>query len=415
MIASGLASAPSAAPSGDGGRASRGNGGARDGDSFERLLDPAAARTAAGAEARASQSRGSQARDDGSRSADERSRAGEATGAAGSSDASPGTAARTDRREGDGDASAATKDSADARGGDAADAMLPDQLFAMIGGWRETAPAPGVGPPPSGAPGGTAAMPAATLLPTATADGLPATLLASGPVAATTPAGAAATSDAAASTLAGLAPMPAMPVTTDTAAAGSAPPIDFAPVLEQPADGTSPDPIAEFETGERTLPPAATTSPATGARPVAAVGQPPLAFPADPDAGFDDAFGARIGWLAEQRIGHAEIRLNPETLGTIDVRLQIDGTRVVAEFQSAHADVRHALENSVGRLRELLGQHGLQLAHSDVGQGGGDGAGDSARGRAGTVAGNADGIHAEGRSERAPVQLRTRGLLDEYA
>ncbi|WP_152597786.1 flagellar hook-length control protein FliK [Novilysobacter arseniciresistens] len=381
------------------------------------MLDPAAARPAAGADARASQSRGSQARDDGSRSADERSRAGEATGAAGSSDASPGTAARAERREGDGDASAATKDSADARGGDAADATLPDQLFAMIGGWRETAPAPGIGPPPSGAPGGTAAMPAATLFPTATADGLPATLLASGPVAATTPAGAAATSDTAASTLAGLAPLPAMPVATDTAvgSAGSAPPVDFAPVLEQSADGTSPDLIPEFETGERTLPPGATGSTPTGARPVTAAGQPPLAFPADPDAGFDDAFGARIGWLAEQRIGHAEIRLNPETLGTIDVRLQIDGTRVVAEFQSAHADVRHALENSVGRLRELLGQHGLQLAHSDVGQGRGDGAGDSAGGRAGTVAGNADGIHADGRSERAPVQLRTRGLLDEYA
>src|SRR5690606_26792205 len=62
---------------------------------------------------------------------------------------------------------------------------------------------------------------------------------------------------------------------------------------------------------------------------------------------FDEAIGARIGWLAEQKIGHAHIRVTPNDLGPVEVRLQLEGDRVHASFTSAHADVRHALENSL--------------------------------------------------------------------
>ena len=99
-------------------------------------------------------------------------------------------------------------------------------------------------------------------------------------------------------------------------------------------------------------------------------------------------------------------------LGAIDVRLQIDGTRVSAEFQSAHADVRHALENSVGRLRDMLGQQGLQLAHSDVGQGRGGEAGNrSGQSRTDGFADTDPGLF----ERPALPALRARGLLDEYA
>lgn len=403
MIASGLAASSNAstAPGGSG-RASRTEAGSS--DRFEQLMNPGAeGDSRSPAVARADATRPDRTEDAGKTSAPREGRSGPREVAA---DAA-GDTGPTDRAPDE----------------PAAEAALPDQLFAMIGGWREGAPAPGTAALAPATPGGNAGMPAAlaTALAGATADGLPAGLPAGG--ASTL---AAANGLAGVSAVDGQAPAPAtlipglaMPATAEAAAATAGPTgslaVDFAQVLEQSGDGSATDLIPEFETGERTLPPAATTSPATGARPGAAVGQPPLAFPADPDAGFDDAFGARIGWLAEQRIGHAEIRLNPETLGTIDVRLQIDGTRVSAEFQSASADVRHALENSVGRLRELLGQHGLQLTHSDVGQGRGDGAGDGARGHAGATGGAGEGQTGDGRGERPPVQLRTRGLLDEYA
>lgn len=87
----------------------------------------------------------------------------------------------------------------------------------------------------------------------------------------------------------------------------------------------------------------------------------PLNLPPNPQAGFDDGLGTGIAWMAEQRIGHAEIRLNPEHVGPIEVRVQVDGNRVDAEFHSNHVEVRQAIEASVPRLREMLGQHGLQL------------------------------------------------------
>jgi len=129
---------------------------------------------------------------------------------------------------------------------------------------------------------------------------------------------------------------------------------------------------------------------------------------------FDDAVGARVGWLADQKIGHAHIKITPNDLGPIEVRLQLDGDKVHATFTSAHADVRHALESSLPRLRELLGEQGFQLGNADVGQqqtapdgGRGDGSG----GMTGD-----DGEPALADTTLSPSQLiRQRGLVDAYA
>ena len=137
----------------------------------------------------------------------------------------------------------------------------------------------------------------------------------------------------------------------------------------------------------------------------------PLALPANPNAGFDDGFGARIAWMAEQRIGHAQIRLNPEHVGPIDVRVQLDGDRVSAEFHSAHAEVRQAIEASLPRLREMLGQHGLQLGQADVGHGQSGRRGDSMDSHGHDPAREAE---LDPRLTASPIRS-TRGLLDEYA
>lgn len=135
-----------------------------------------------------------------------------------------------------------------------------------------------------------------------------------------------------------------------------------------------------------------------------------LAQPADPGAGYGDEFGANLVWMADRRLGHAEIRLNPEHLGPIDVHVQLEGERVRAEFHSAHAEVRQALEASLPRLRDLLGQHGLQLAQADVGQRRGEGQQAHAHpGHDRRDGGDAPTAQSQVRAQRA------RGLLDEYA
>ena len=131
--------------------------------------------------------------------------------------------------------------------------------------------------------------------------------------------------------------------------------------------------------------------------------------------GFDEAIGTRLSWLAEQKIGHAHIKITPNDLGPVEVQLKLDGDRIHASFSAAHADVRQALEQSLPRLRDMLGEHGFQLAHADVGaqqQG--------QQGNAGASTAGIEGLADGGADDSTPVivpasVLRARGLLDAYA
>ncbi|MGN6513089.1 MAG: flagellar hook-length control protein FliK, partial [Lysobacteraceae bacterium] len=138
----------------------------------------------------------------------------------------------------------------------------------------------------------------------------------------------------------------------------------------------------------------------------------PLAQPADPRAGYGDEFGGNLVWMAEQRLGHAQLHVSPDHLGPIEVRLQLEGSQVHASFLSAQPEVRHALEASLPRLRELLGEHGLQLAQADVGQRQHDG---RALPMQQPEADGRDPLD-DGLAPTLPTRIRAaRGLLDEYA
>jgi len=223
-------------------------------------------------------------------------------------------------------------------------------------------------------------------------------------------------------TAAGLAPG-----VSPAVAAGAARPADTAPealedlpealtfeaVLDTATEdaGDAPDPLASLLQPGALLP--ATRSVAEMA---ALRGTVPVDAPVLGQDGFDEAISARIGWLADQKIGHAHIRISPDDMGTIDVRLQMDGDRIHATFASPHVEVRQALESSLPRLRELLGEQGFQLAHADVGQQQGDGGSGPRNGGA-----QALGSHREGTSPlvettvTAAQLIRQRGLLDTYA
>jgi flagellar hook-length control protein FliK len=147
---------------------------------------------------------------------------------------------------------------------------------------------------------------------------------------------------------------------------------------------------------------------------------PQVQMPADPESGFDQALGSRLTVMLEQGIGHARIRIAPEHLGAIDLKLSVEGDRVSAQFQSSHADVRTAIEAGMGRLREHLAEHGLQLAHGSVGgqqQGNANNQSRHAASAAGEPPGSAATGSAEGDSAPAPaaVPVRQVGLVDVYA
>lgn len=184
-----------------------------------------------------------------------------------------------------------------------------------------------------------------------------------------------------------------------------------------PADTGTPAPTItalQALAGHHAAPTAAVTAPATAAT--------ILQQPADPATGYDDGFSGHIAWLAGQRIGHAEIRVVPEHLGVIDIRLHVDGSDVRADFHSSQPEVRQALEASLPRLREMLGQQGLQLAHAGVGQGQSQAQGQTQRdgqpqsgGFPVSEASDRLTLPGEAGSPLPPNFRKSRGLLDVYA
>lgn len=223
-------------------------------------------------------------------------------------------------------------------------------------------------------------------------------------------------------------PAPALPLPAAAAAAATADANEPAAALVLPADATVADDPALLKAVTDALAGADTAdAPATpllhalhaaaelktGAVTAAFTGSPT----ATPDVGaddFGDAMSARIGWLADQKIGHAVIRVTPHDLGQIEVRLQIDGDKVHASFSSAHAEVRHALETSLPRLREMLGEQGFQLGNADVGQQHTAQGGQDGNGQGGATGGDGEPTLAD--ITVSPAQLmRQRGLVDAYA
>jgi flagellar hook-length control protein FliK len=89
----------------------------------------------------------------------------------------------------------------------------------------------------------------------------------------------------------------------------------------------------------------------------------------------------RLTWMVGRNAQSAEIILNPPSLGSIEVRLNLNlaGNEAGAQFFSANASVRDALESAFPRLRELMAGVGINLGQASVSQESFSGSGSFAR------------------------------------
>jgi flagellar hook-length control protein FliK len=130
--------------------------------------------------------------------------------------------------------------------------------------------------------------------------------------------------------------------------------------------------------------------------------------------GFADSVGGRLLWMAEQKIGHAHIRINPAELGPVEIRMRLDGERVHADFSSGQSEVRQALESSLPRLREMLASQGFALGQAGVGDHGQSRPSDARQDPGGQRPNSISGTEPEiGPATMKP--LLPRGLFDAYA
>ncbi|MBF8222266.1 flagellar hook-length control protein FliK [Halomonas sp. 328] len=155
--------------------------------------------------------------------------------------------------------------------------------------------------------------------------------------------------------------------------------------------------------------PLATGAMATGAPAMPASGQASLTAPLASQA-WEQQLGQQLVSLG-QRGGQVELHLNPAELGPLSVSLKLGDQGAQAQFLSAHAPVRQAVEQALPQLREALAEQGIQLGEASVGEQRGDQAGGFlARGNGtGQAGGEAQGDD-EGPA-MAPLEARQQASL----
>jgi hypothetical protein len=124
-----------------------------------------------------------------------------------------------------------------------------------------------------------------------------------------------------------------------------------------------------------------------------------------------DELGTRMTWMAEHGHQTASLRLSPEHLGPLEIRISIREDQASVWFGAAHADTRAAIEQALPRLRELFGAQGLSLADAGVSH-------EAPHDRSRPHVPGSHGDAASGREADANVITiahRRLGLVDAYA
>ena len=83
---------------------------------------------------------------------------------------------------------------------------------------------------------------------------------------------------------------------------------------------------------------------------------------------FSPVMKQQLVAMVSQGIQHAEIRLDPPELGSLMIRIQVQGDQTQVQFQVAQHQTRDIVEQALPRLKELLAEQGLQLTDSQVSQ-----------------------------------------------
>ncbi|HMN44426.1 MAG TPA: flagellar hook-length control protein FliK [Povalibacter sp.] len=123
-----------------------------------------------------------------------------------------------------------------------------------------------------------------------------------------------------------------------------------------------------------------------------------------------DELSTRMMLMSERGQHSASLRLNPEHLGPLEVRIAVRDDQASVWFGSAHADTRAAIEQALPRLRELFASQGLSLADAGVHH---DAPREQSR-QSSTGAMN-DPLGGGSETEVTSVQIASRlGLVDEY-
>ncbi|CNF57095.1 flagellar hook-length control protein FliK [Yersinia massiliensis] len=82
---------------------------------------------------------------------------------------------------------------------------------------------------------------------------------------------------------------------------------------------------------------------------------------------WQQSLGQQVVMFSRNGQQTAELRLNPQELGALQISLKMEDNQAQLHFASAHSQVRAALEAAMPSLRSALAESGIQLGQSSVG------------------------------------------------
>ncbi|HYD61001.1 MAG TPA: flagellar hook-length control protein FliK [Noviherbaspirillum sp.] len=84
---------------------------------------------------------------------------------------------------------------------------------------------------------------------------------------------------------------------------------------------------------------------------------------------WDQALGQKVVWMVAGEQQSASLTLNPPDLGPLQVVLNVSNSQANATFIAAQPEVRQALEAALPKLRDMLGEAGIQLGQANINSG----------------------------------------------
>lgn len=69
-----------------------------------------------------------------------------------------------------------------------------------------------------------------------------------------------------------------------------------------------------------------------------------------------------------QSVSGAQIRINPQHMGPVEVKIQLQNEQLSISFTAQHGATREAIDAALPRLREMLSEQNVNLVDVDVSQ-----------------------------------------------
>lgn len=128
--------------------------------------------------------------------------------------------------------------------------------------------------------------------------------------------------------------------------------------------GRMAEPPSELIASAALRPSAAPAAADTGPAPTLAAA--PRLAPEVGNPAWSQALGEKIVWMASGKQQSASLTLNPPNLGPLQIVLNVSSDQATANFFAAQPEVRQAIEAALPRLREMMGDAGIQLGQANV-------------------------------------------------